>query len=163
MIEASPLIEVYKDVRGQFEDMFCLTHKTNRHSPPKMRTTFKKLQRYIKANQANVFIAGREGAHQLMNTTQAGIIKLTQAVEKERQKMIAKAEKQRQLEAEIRGTRVRNEIGDGEPEEYPEFDEIRQQDTEEQTNETEEHLDDRDLFVDDFYPDSSEVGHPESC
>lgn len=98
-----------------------------------------------------------------MNTTQAGIIKLTQAVEKERQKMIAKAEKQRQLEAEIRGTRVRNEIGDGEPEEYPEFDEIRQQDTEEQTNETEEHLDDRDLFVDDFYPDSSEVGHPESC
>lgn len=98
MISASPLIEVYKDIREQFEKMFCLTHKTSRHSPPKMRLTFEKLGKYMEENKANCIIPGRVTEHQLINTIQAGTVKLTKAVEDARQKWKAERQKQEQLE-----------------------------------------------------------------
>ncbi|EKM74281.1 hypothetical protein AGABI1DRAFT_103440 [Agaricus bisporus var. burnettii JB137-S8] len=100
MVQASPLIEIYKDIREQFEKMFCLVHKTSRHSPPKMKLTFEKLQKYMEKNQANCFIPGRVTEHQLINTIPAGMVKLTKAVEDARQAWKAKREKQEQLAAE---------------------------------------------------------------
>ncbi|EKM74240.1 hypothetical protein AGABI1DRAFT_95779, partial [Agaricus bisporus var. burnettii JB137-S8] len=100
MVEASPLIEVYKDVREQFERMFCLTHKTSRHSPPKMRLTFKKLRKYMEKYEANEFIPGRESKHSLMDTMQIGITKLMKVVEQARKEWTIKQERQEQLELE---------------------------------------------------------------
>ncbi|KAJ3555015.1 hypothetical protein NP233_g12305 [Leucocoprinus birnbaumii] len=72
MVEASPLIEVYKDVRAQFESMFCLDHRTTRHSPPKMKLTFAKLARYMEQHQANEFVKGRDSDFTMHDTLQTG-------------------------------------------------------------------------------------------
>ncbi|XP_006463783.1 hypothetical protein AGABI2DRAFT_74833 [Agaricus bisporus var. bisporus H97] len=106
MIAASPLIEVYKDIRGQFEQMFCLTHRTSRHSPPKMKVTFAKLQRYMEKQQANEFIMGRNAEHVLMDTIQVGMTKLMITTEQARAKLIAKREKQEQLRAEAEQSNI---------------------------------------------------------
>lgn len=98
MIEASPLIEVYKDVREQFEKMFCLSHRTSQHSPPNMKLTFEKLQKYMERNGTNNFNPGRGSEHDLTDTTQLGIIKLTKHVEEARKKWRAQREVQEHLE-----------------------------------------------------------------
>ncbi|KAF9498372.1 hypothetical protein BDN71DRAFT_1466204 [Pleurotus eryngii] len=59
IINESPLIEVYKDTRAQFERMFCLDHKTTWHSPPKMTQTFKHLATYMEKERVNEFATGR--------------------------------------------------------------------------------------------------------
>ncbi|KAF6764719.1 hypothetical protein DFP72DRAFT_799269, partial [Ephemerocybe angulata] len=59
MIAQSPLIEIFKHVRIQFEEMFCLEHKTSRHSPPKMQKTFAILLRYMTENKGTEFVAKR--------------------------------------------------------------------------------------------------------
>ncbi|KAG6848383.1 hypothetical protein H0H93_000710 [Arthromyces matolae] len=59
IIEESPLIEVYKNIRIQLEKVFCLDHKTTRHSPPKMKVTFNKLGEYMVKNKSHVWIPGR--------------------------------------------------------------------------------------------------------
>lgn len=100
MIEASPLIEVYKDIRQQFEDMFNLTHKTSRHSPPNMKLTFQKLREYMEKYNSNDFIRGRDATQNLVNTMGIGIAKLTRAVEDARTQWMAKHDKQEQLRAE---------------------------------------------------------------
>jgi hypothetical protein len=56
------LIEVYKNVRIQFEQMFCLDHKTIRHSPPKMKNTFAKLGEYMRKELTHTEVKGRAGA-----------------------------------------------------------------------------------------------------
>ncbi|KAF8983859.1 hypothetical protein BDQ17DRAFT_1261032, partial [Cyathus striatus] len=58
ILSESPLIEVYKNTQFQFEKMFCLEHKTNRHSPPDMMMTFSKLAKYMKDNKANTEVKG---------------------------------------------------------------------------------------------------------
>ncbi|XP_006463767.1 hypothetical protein AGABI2DRAFT_152846 [Agaricus bisporus var. bisporus H97] len=100
MIEASPLIEIYKDVREQFEKMFCLSHKTNRHAPPKMNLTFDKLRRYMEKYKTNVFTRGRKSELELMDTMQSGIIKLNKSVEETRQRWHAGHKRQEQLRLE---------------------------------------------------------------
>jgi hypothetical protein len=97
MIEASPLIEVYKDVRAQFEQMFSLTHKTSRHSPPKMRVTFDKLRKHMELNKANEFIPGRPMEHNVVRTREIGMEKLQKAVHNERKDWTERHEKQEQL------------------------------------------------------------------
>jgi hypothetical protein len=41
--------------------MFCLEHKTTRHSPPKMELTFKKLGEYMQKEKTNEEVEGRDG------------------------------------------------------------------------------------------------------
>ncbi|KAF8148032.1 hypothetical protein B0H34DRAFT_630754, partial [Crassisporium funariophilum] len=55
-----PLLEVYKNTHIQFEKMFCLEHRTTRHSPPKVKVTFAKLGAYMMKHNSNVFLPGRK-------------------------------------------------------------------------------------------------------
>ena len=41
--------------------MFCLEHKTTRHSPPKMELTFKRLGEYMQKEKTNEEVEGRDG------------------------------------------------------------------------------------------------------
>lgn len=72
LIAESPLIEIYKNVRIQFETMFCFNHKTTRHSPPKMRKTFAKLGEYMMKKHTNEYIKGRESAYEVPDTMMRG-------------------------------------------------------------------------------------------
>jgi len=58
-MKESALIEVYKSIRVQFEQMFCLEHKTIRHSPPKMKNTFDKLGEYMQKESTHTEVKGR--------------------------------------------------------------------------------------------------------
>jgi hypothetical protein len=58
-MKESALIEVYKSIRIQFEQMFCLEHKTIRHSPPKMKNTFNKLGEYMRKESTHKEVKGR--------------------------------------------------------------------------------------------------------
>jgi hypothetical protein len=141
MIQASPLIEVYKDVRQQFEHMFHLTHKTSRHSPPKMKITFDRLRRYMEKSQANEFIPGRDAQHNLIDTLQIGITKLTLAVQQSRQKVVAERSRQDMLRSRSVKTPGNDEKAEEELEDQAPVhdDEIQVED---------ERLDESSLFVD---------------
>lgn len=65
IIAESPLIEVYKNTRIQFEKMFCLEHKTARHSPPDMKATFSKLATYMAVHNTNLYQSGRGHGEEL--------------------------------------------------------------------------------------------------
>lgn len=68
----SPLIEVYKNTCIQLEKVFCLEHKTTRHSPPKMKITFTKLAEYMKEHQTHVRVAGRTTDYIIPNSMGEG-------------------------------------------------------------------------------------------
>jgi len=68
----SSLIEVYKSIRVQFEKMFCLEHKTVRHSPPKMKNTFDKLGEYMQKESSHIQIKGRD-AHSITDAMSKGM------------------------------------------------------------------------------------------
>ena len=72
LIAESSLIEVYKNVRIQFERMFCLNRKTTQHSPPKMRKTFAKLGEYIRRERTNEYIKGRKSAYEVPDVMKKG-------------------------------------------------------------------------------------------
>jgi hypothetical protein len=75
IISESPLIEVYKNVRIQFEKMFCLQHKTTRHSPPKMKRTFAKLAAYMRRELSNTEVKGRDAVYSVSNAMASGMNK----------------------------------------------------------------------------------------
>lgn len=50
---------MYKNTRVQLEKVFCLEHKTTRHSPMKMKITFDKLARYMQEHHTIVGVPGR--------------------------------------------------------------------------------------------------------
>lgn len=52
--------------------MFCLKHKTTRHSPPKMKMTFNKLGEYMRKEFANVVVKGRVSAHSIPDVIEQG-------------------------------------------------------------------------------------------
>lgn len=150
MVEASPLIEVYKDVRIQFEQMFCLSHKTSRHSPPKMKSTFQKLGTYMKKQEINLYIPGRDAEHNLIDTNEIGLTKLMKTIEDARASWIEEQAIEDQLEHEAENIRLgieNSESSNNRP------DEIQDPGVEDDTQDTAE--DDRldnegNLFVDDF-------------
>lgn len=86
MIELSPLIEIFKDVRAQFEQMFCLEHKTSRHSPAKMSLTFAKVERHMEKHHTNEFIPGRGSEYEITDMASIGMTKLIVAIDKAREK-----------------------------------------------------------------------------
>jgi hypothetical protein len=54
--------------------MFCLEHKTTRHSPPKMEKTFAKLGAYMAKEKANEIISGRKSKYRIPDAMGKGII-----------------------------------------------------------------------------------------
>ncbi|KAH6891612.1 hypothetical protein BKA70DRAFT_1119903 [Coprinopsis sp. MPI-PUGE-AT-0042] len=67
IIAESVLIEVYKNIRMQFEQMFCLDHKTTRHSLANMQTTFNKLLTYMLENQVLEHVPARKSQHEVVD------------------------------------------------------------------------------------------------
>ncbi|XP_006457382.1 hypothetical protein AGABI2DRAFT_79752 [Agaricus bisporus var. bisporus H97] len=76
MIIESPLIETYKNIRQQFENMFCLDHKTTRHSPADMKATFEKLAEYMRKEQSNEFVTGRTAEYEVQDVMAVGMQKM---------------------------------------------------------------------------------------
>ena len=54
--------------------MFCLEHKTTRHSPPKMEKTFAKLAAYMAKEKANEIVSGRKSKYCIPDVMGKGII-----------------------------------------------------------------------------------------
>jgi hypothetical protein len=73
ILKESPLIEIYKNTRIQFENMFGLDNKTTRHSPPKMKRTFAKLMEYMAKEKANSVIPGRRTQYRIPDVMGEGI------------------------------------------------------------------------------------------
>ncbi|KAF8193660.1 hypothetical protein BJ912DRAFT_848142, partial [Pholiota molesta] len=73
IIAKSQLIETYKNIRIQFEQMFCLEHKSSRHSPPKMQITFKKLTTYMESQRAHIFTPNRDSEYSLPDVMDKGM------------------------------------------------------------------------------------------
>ncbi|KAJ3551068.1 hypothetical protein NMY22_g24 [Coprinellus aureogranulatus] len=73
MIQESVLIEVYKNVRIQFEKCFCLDNKTIRHSPPQMRNTFKSLGKYMQKERAHRFTPRRGSKYSIPDVRGKGM------------------------------------------------------------------------------------------
>ena len=53
--------------------MFCLDHKTTRHSLPDMTKTFKKLIAYMTKEQMNETVRGRKTKHSIPDTMVKGM------------------------------------------------------------------------------------------
>jgi hypothetical protein len=73
ILKESPLIEIYKNTRIQFEKMFCLQHKTTKHSPPKMKQTFAKLGEYMVKEKANSEVPGRSSRYKVPDAMGEGM------------------------------------------------------------------------------------------
>ena len=69
----SPLIEVYKNTRIQFERMFSLEHKTTHHSPPAMEKTFRKLTTHMEKRDANKFVMARKSSYHIQDAISEGM------------------------------------------------------------------------------------------
>lgn len=54
--------------------MFCLEHKTTRHSPPKMEKTFAKLAAYMEKEKANEIVSGRKSKYCIPDAMGKGMI-----------------------------------------------------------------------------------------
>lgn len=76
MIKESPLIETYKDIRCQLEDMFCLGRTTTHHSPTDMKSTFDRLAEYLIKEKTNEYIQGREAEHEVKDMMAEGLQKI---------------------------------------------------------------------------------------
>lgn len=165
MIDASPLIEVYKNVRKQFERMFCLIHKTGRHSAPKMERTFERLRKYMEYHKTNHFIAGRGSENLLSDIIQVGLTRLTSAVEQVRGKWVAKAKNQERLREQVKQSQSsprrdkyrQDSPGDRDTVEEPESPDQDEADIPEEPENAEEEFesdeiaDDGSLFVDNCF------------
>ncbi|KAK7682119.1 hypothetical protein QCA50_014705 [Cerrena zonata] len=79
IIKESPLLEIYRNIQEQLQDMFESNQKGNLHSSPNMERTFQVLARYMEKTKASSVVPGRsahyvvpdvmlEGMHILMTT-----------------------------------------------------------------------------------------------
>jgi hypothetical protein len=82
MVEESPLIEIYKDIHIQFEEMFCLDHKTSQHSPANMMLMLRKVMKYMDHHNVNKFISKWGSEYEITDLNSIGIAKLMIAVNK---------------------------------------------------------------------------------
>lgn len=73
MIKESALIEVYKTVRAQFEDMYCLNQRTTSHTAPSMKNTFRRLRAHMQENRYHVFIRGRKSSYHAQDMMSKGM------------------------------------------------------------------------------------------
>ena len=73
IIKESPLIEVYKNIRLQLQDMFQLSNQTSRHSLPDMTETFAILGRYMREHKAFVDVPGRTAKYTVPDAIADGL------------------------------------------------------------------------------------------
>ncbi|KAJ8695821.1 hypothetical protein PTI98_005742 [Pleurotus ostreatus] len=73
IMKESPLIETFKNVRVQATKMFHLDHRTVKHSPAKLETTFRALGLYMDEIKANEFIPGRAVNYSIADKKSEGI------------------------------------------------------------------------------------------
>lgn len=83
IMKRSILIEVYRSAHQVIENNFYLSHRTIRHSSPKMRRTIAKLQSYIEdpTRSPHIFTPGRTVAHQIPDCVSDGFALLTQSTD----------------------------------------------------------------------------------
>ncbi|KAL0952556.1 hypothetical protein HGRIS_006812 [Hohenbuehelia grisea] len=81
VMKRSILIEVYRSVHEVIEDNFFLTHRTIRHSHPKMTRTLQHLGAWIaKAdNKPHVFTKGRMATYEVPDLVCNGLIALAES------------------------------------------------------------------------------------
>jgi hypothetical protein len=79
----SILIEVYRSAHQIIENNFYLTHRTIRHSSPKMTRTLEHLSRYIADTKHNphIFTSGRTTRHQVTDLVTTGFAMLSEDAE----------------------------------------------------------------------------------
>jgi len=75
-MKESALIEVYKSIHIQFEQMFCLEHRMIWHSPPKMKNTFDKLGEYMQKESTLIIPKHKHGNHSATTQIKMGIDKI---------------------------------------------------------------------------------------
>ncbi|KIL65827.1 hypothetical protein M378DRAFT_76148 [Amanita muscaria Koide BX008] len=76
IIQESCLIETYRRIRTDVEQMFLLDHKTNRHSLPDLKETLSKLAQYIEKERMNIYIKGRKARYMIPNAIAEGMDKM---------------------------------------------------------------------------------------
>lgn len=76
IIKESCLIELYRRIRIDVEEMFLLENQTNNHSLPDMHDTFSKLAWYIEKEDVNEFIRGRKAKYTVPNAIGEGMDKM---------------------------------------------------------------------------------------
>ncbi|KAF4566345.1 hypothetical protein EYR36_011771 [Pleurotus pulmonarius] len=74
IIKESPLIETFKNVRIQVAKMFHLDHRTVKHSPAKLETTFRALNMYMDEIRASEFVRGRGVSYSIADKKSEGIL-----------------------------------------------------------------------------------------
>jgi hypothetical protein len=59
IIKESSLSEIYKNIRVNYEEVYCLDPTVPTHQPPDMRKTFEKLAKHMHREHTNDYIPGR--------------------------------------------------------------------------------------------------------
>lgn len=79
-MKRSILIEVYRSAHQMIENNFYLTHRTIRHTSPKMLATITRLRKYIEGPEQSPhqFRAGRTQKHKIPNHVGSGFTLLMQ-------------------------------------------------------------------------------------
>lgn len=74
------MIEVYQSAHQMIKNNFYLTHRTIRHSSPKMTGTITKLRKYIESPEQNphVYTVGRSVLYQIPDHISNGFALLTE-------------------------------------------------------------------------------------
>lgn len=80
IMKRSILIEVYRSAHQMIENNFYLTHRTIRHSSPKMTTTLSRLRSYIEGPEQSPhqYKAGRSDNHEIPDYVGDGFALLMQ-------------------------------------------------------------------------------------
>lgn len=80
IMKRSVLIEVYRLAHQMIENNFYLTHRTIRHSSPRMNCTLAKLAAYIEGADRNphVFTRGRAVKYEIPDYVSEGFARLTE-------------------------------------------------------------------------------------
>ncbi|KDQ57302.1 hypothetical protein JAAARDRAFT_131270, partial [Jaapia argillacea MUCL 33604] len=76
ILKETALIEVWKNLRINFEKMHVFNHKTFIQSLPKMKKTFDKLMEYIETRRTHKFVPKRKSCHLILNMMEEGMNQL---------------------------------------------------------------------------------------
>ncbi|OCH86115.1 hypothetical protein OBBRIDRAFT_738611, partial [Obba rivulosa] len=79
ILKESVLIQVYKRIRINFENMFMLHKRGYKHSKAKMVLTFKKLAKHMEKKRTHEFVRGRTAAYIIPDAMDIGLQKLMSA------------------------------------------------------------------------------------
>lgn len=81
VFKRSVMIEVYRSVHRIVENNFYLTHRTMRHSNPKMLATLRKLGNHIEKNKPHQFTKARSAKYVIPDVVSEGFAQLSEATD----------------------------------------------------------------------------------